>query len=109
MAGDERPPSFDEFDARLGRLRGTRARPPDDGAAGDGRVRWGDGLQAGVELIAGIVGGLLLGWALDRWLGTVPLLLIVGFGLGAAAGMLNAWRWMRRLEARSRGGSGDAG
>jgi ATP synthase protein I len=46
----------------------------------------------------------LAGWALDRWLGTAPLLIVVGFVLGAAAGMLNAWRWMRRLERRAREG-----
>ncbi len=100
MAGKERPPGFDEFDARLSRLRrpGERARVED----GSERPRWGDGLQVGIELVAGLAGGLLLGWALDSWLGTAPLLLVSGFVMGAAAGMLNAWRWMRRLEARLR-------
>jgi ATP synthase protein I len=53
-------------------------------------------LQAGIEIIVGVGGGSLLGWALDRWLDTGPFLLIVGFMLGAAAGMLNAFRSMRR-------------
>lgn len=100
MAGNERPPGFDEFDARLARLRRPEARAP---VANDsGRPRWGDGLQVGIELVAGLAGGLLLGWALDSWLGTAPIGLVVGFVMGAAAGTLNAWRWMRRLEARMR-------
>ncbi len=103
MAGDERPPAFDEFDAKLAKLRRPEAAPP-EGRSGESRTRWGDGLQVGIELVAGLAGGLLLGWALDQWLGTAPVLLVVGFVLGAAAGMLNAWRWMRRLEARMRDG-----
>lgn len=107
MAGDERPPAFDRFDARLERLRRARAPRPAAGREEDGRLRWGDGLQVGIELVAGVGGGLLLGWALDGWLGTAPLLIVLGFVLGAAAGMLNAWRWMRRLEGRAReGGNG---
>ncbi len=42
--------------------------------------------------------GVLLGWALDRWLGTTPLLLFVFFMLGAAAGVLNAYRHLRRMQ-----------
>ena len=36
--------------------------------------------------------GTFIGWALDRWLGTTPLFLVMLFFLGAAAGMLNVWR-----------------
>jgi ATP synthase protein I len=107
MAGEKRPPAFDDFDARLAKLRRPDAAS-ERAEGGEARPRWGDGLQVGIELVAGLGGGLLLGWAFDSWLGTAPILLVVGFMLGAAAGMLNAWRWMRRLEARMRdGGSGE--
>ena len=46
----------------------------------------------------GVGFGALLGWALDRWLGTMPLFLIVFFMLGAAAGVLNAYRHLRRMQ-----------
>lgn len=109
MAQDERPPSFEEFDAELRRLKGARAPGGADAkGAGSGRTNWGAGLQVGIELVAGVAGGTLLGFFLDRWLGTGPLLLIVFFMLGAVAGTLNAYRWMRRFEARSSdGGEGD--
>lgn len=99
MAHDDKPSSFAEFDARL---RAARSR---DGArdvrqAGSGaRTKYGAGLQVGIELVAGVVGGVLIGYALDRWLATAPLLLIVFFVLGAAAGTLNAYRWLRRFDA----------
>ena len=54
--------------------------------------------RIGVELVAGLVVGGGIGWLLDRWLGTSPLLLIVFFFLGAAAGMLNVWRAVKHLN-----------
>ncbi len=108
MAQDEKPPSFEAFDAELRRLKGARD-PGGGGKEADGpRAKWGVGLQVGIELVAGVAGGTLIGFFLDRWLGTAPLLLILFFMLGAAAGTLNAWRWMRRFEARSSEG-GDGG
>ncbi|MFD1703164.1 AtpZ/AtpI family protein [Methylopila henanensis] len=44
------------------------------------------------EFIAGVVVGGGLGWALDRWLGTTPLAMIVFVLLGFAAGVLNVMR-----------------
>jgi ATP synthase protein I len=88
--------SFEDFDARMRRLRGepasedeTTARRPSLG---------GTGLQVGVEMIAGVVGGGLIGYGLDSWLETWPVLFIVFFFLGAAAGMLNAYRHIRRAS-----------
>ena len=98
MSEPKRPGAFEEFDARLG-----KARPEKQGAAGGGdepppRLDYGSGLQAGIEVVAGVGFGTLLGWALDRWLGTMPLFLIVLFMLGAAAGVLNAYRHLRRMQ-----------
>jgi ATP synthase protein I len=98
MSEPNRPGSFEDFDARLG-----KARPRKQGESGDGdepppRLDYGTGLQAGIEVVAGVALGTLLGWALDRWLGTMPLFLIVFFMLGAAAGVLNAYRHLRRMQ-----------
>jgi ATP synthase protein I len=97
MADDKRPTSFEDFDARLGKLR-PKPQPEKGGEPEPPRFQFGSGLQAGIEVVAGVGGGLLLGWGLDRWFGTAPLLLIVFFVLGAAAGVLNAYRYMRRLQ-----------
>jgi ATP synthase protein I len=96
MSEPKRPTPFEEFDARLG-----KARPPAGGAGDEpptSRLDYGTGLQAGIEVVAGVGVGVLLGWALDRWLGTMPLFLIVFFMLGAAAGVLNAYRHLRRMQ-----------
>lgn len=99
MSEPKRPSGFEDFDARL-----DRARPRKPGAGPGGgdepppRLDYGTGLQAGIEVVAGVGFGTLLGWALDRWLGTMPLFLIVFFMLGAAAGVLNAYRHLRRMQ-----------
>jgi ATP synthase protein I len=97
MADENGQAPFGEFDARLKRARevDATARPkPRDGEPQ--KLSWGGGLTVGIELFAGILGGLLLGYGLDTWLGTRPLFLIVFFLLGAVAGMLNAYRYLRR-------------
>jgi len=51
------------------------------------------GLRASAELIGGIVAGGLIGWYLDKWLGTQkPVMFVLFFLLGAAAGILNVIR-----------------
>jgi ATP synthase protein I len=93
MARDDR--SFEDFDARMRRLRGE---PVPEGDPARRPSLGGTGLQVGVEMIAGVVGGGLIGYGLDSWLETWPVLFIVFFFLGAAAGMLNAYRHIRRAS-----------
>jgi ATP synthase protein I len=81
-----------EIDRRLNKLqalrdekeRASRSALPEGAAAIMGRVA--------TELVAGVVVGTFIGWALDRWLDTSPLFLLVLFFLGAISGMLNVWR-----------------
>ena len=48
--------------------------------------------RVSTELVAGLIVGAGIGWILDRWLNTSPLLLVIMFFVGALAGMLNVWR-----------------
>jgi ATP synthase protein I len=101
MARGEGSKQFDDFDARVRKLRAD-ARLPDpeaeEGRPGPPRMVGGAGVQVGIELFAGVAGGALIGYGLDRWLGTWPFLFLVMFFLGAAGGMLNAWRYIRRMS-----------
>jgi ATP synthase protein I len=99
MARKEGPPDFKEFDERVRRLRQDARLAPDQ--ATDERAppsMGGAGIQVGIELVAGVIGGALIGYGLDRWFDTWPILFLVFFFLGAAAGMLNAYRYIRRLS-----------
>jgi len=83
----------DDFEARLTaaeQRRGPGVAP----AVTKGPSPWGIGTRVGVELLAALVVGLAIGWGLDRWLHTSPLMLVVFVVLGGAAGVANVWRMM---------------
>ncbi len=53
---------------------------------------------AAFSLFAAVVSGLIVGWLLDRWLGTRPWLLVVGIILGAIAGFYEFIRASAKLS-----------
>ena len=69
---------------------------PDD--KHDTNIKSGRAYGAAISLFAAVVGGLIVGWLLDRWLGTAPWLLVVGLVLGAAAGFYEFIRATSRLN-----------
>jgi len=52
----------------------------------------GIGLRVGLELVSALVVAVAIGWGLDRWLGTSPILTAVFVPLGGAAGVANVYR-----------------
>jgi ATP synthase protein I len=95
---DSRPPT--DLESRLRALRGQIERHDEAGAerAGTPQTASGWAFRIGVELVVALVVGVGIGWLLDRWLGTSPLLLIIFFLLGAVAGMLNVFRAARQMN-----------
>ncbi|MDX3884518.1 MULTISPECIES: AtpZ/AtpI family protein [Edaphosphingomonas] len=63
---------------------GTKQAKPGRGYSQGNRVL--------AELIAGPAVGALVGWVLDRWLGTAPWLLLVMLFLGIAVAFRNIFR-----------------
>jgi ATP synthase protein I len=108
MARKEGSPNFKDFDERLRRARESAGLPQVEEVKEKGRPSIGGaGVQVGVELVAGVIGGGLIGYWLDRWFETWPVLFLVFFFLGAAAGMLNAYRYIRRISDVPEEGSKD--
>ncbi|MCW3796843.1 AtpZ/AtpI family protein [Sphingomonas sp. BN140010] len=78
-------------DARLDRLEERLSKVQRQEDARIGKAQPADaneqlGQRVLATLIGGIVGGTLIGWALDRLLGTWPLLFISLMVLGTASG-----------------------
>ncbi|MDR3461270.1 MAG: AtpZ/AtpI family protein [Beijerinckiaceae bacterium] len=73
---------------------GDGSNPGDGSQPGDGSLggAMSLGLRVMTEFVAGIVTGALIGWQLDKWCGTSPVLLIVFLTLGTAAGFWNVYR-----------------
>jgi ATP synthase protein I len=97
---DRRPSDEADLSARLRRL-GDRLdqvrasqpteQPPDARPASDGSGM-ARGLRLSSELVAGVLVGGAVGYALDYWLGIRPWGFIVFVLLGFAAGILNLMR-----------------
>jgi F0F1-type ATP synthase assembly protein I len=57
----------------------------------------------GFVLFGSIGGGYLLGWLLDRWLGTAPIFALIVAGLGLAGGLIKILQILKRVEKRESG------
>jgi len=67
------------------------------------RAQLGLAFRLATELVAGFVVGAVIGWYLDKWLGTAPWFLLIFFGLGAAAGVMNVHRTARIMQEAADG------
>jgi len=94
-------PTLEDLDARLRKARG-------DEISGAGQTGSGAGFQSGmsgagamlrigIEMVSAVAVGVGIGWLLDAWLGTKPWLMVVFFFMGAAAGILGAYRATGRI------------
>jgi F0F1-type ATP synthase assembly protein I len=63
----------------------------------------------GFILPAGAVVGCAIGWLLDRWLHTSPILSVAMGFLGAAAGFLELLRILKRAEKDGDGDNSSSG
>jgi ATP synthase protein I len=70
---------------------------------------FGIAFRLSTEFVAAVFVGGMIGWALDSWLGTSPILLLVMFFLGVATGFRNVVRAANRMNNPSgpQSGSGN--
>lgn len=66
---------------------------------------FGQAMRVGAELISGLVVGVGLGWLMDDWLDTKPLMMIIFIFLGGAAGMLNVFRTSMQMAEGAKNGA----
>jgi ATP synthase protein I len=97
MSGDEDGGgSFEDRLQAARRRQGLDIRPSEPSVGPDSRSlsALGIGLRVGVELVSALAVAVAIGWWLDKWLHTSPVLLSLFVLLGGAAGVLNVWRLM---------------
>ena len=60
----------------------------------------GKALKISTELVASVVVGSTIGFLLDNWFDTKPLLIICFFFMGVAAGILNVFRSAKKMHKK---------
>ena len=58
----------------------------------------GNAFKLGSELVAAVAVGTIIGFILDNWFDTKPLLIIIFFLFGAIAGIINVFRAAKRMQ-----------
>jgi len=58
----------------------------------------GKALKISTELVAAVVVGTTIGYILDSWFDSKPLLIICFFIIGVVAGILNVFRAAKKME-----------
>ena len=58
----------------------------------------GNAFKLGTELVAAVIVGTIIGFILDNWFGTKPILIIVFFFFGATAGIVNVIKTARKMQ-----------
>lgn len=77
-------------------------RAPSRGAPSSRLIRYGQGAALVFEFTGTIAAGVIIGYALDRYLGSEPLFLIVATLAAVAGGFVRLIQVVKRLEQRWR-------
>ena len=67
---------------------------------GSNAASLGNALKISTELVAAVIVGSTIGFLLDNWFGTKPLLIIIFFFMGVAAGILNVFRSAKKMHKK---------
>ena len=88
---------FKEISTRL-KIAKKNAKESKDRNRGSNVTSVGKALKISTELVAAVVVGSIMGFLLDAWFDTKPLLTICFFIMGVAAGILNVFRSAKRMQ-----------
>jgi len=58
----------------------------------------GNAFKLGTELVAAVAVGTIIGFILDNWFDTKPILIIIFFLFGATAGILNVFKAAKKMQ-----------
>ena len=111
MSDPNKPPSLDDLGNRISNARRSAGleQPADEDADRPVGADMSAGWRISTEIVVAVVVGAGVGWALDQWLGTTPLFMLVLLFLGGAAGINNAVRTAMRMDAEAMEALGDRG
>ena len=65
---------------------------------GEKGVFLGNAFKLGTELVAAVAVGTIIGFILDSWFDTKPILIVIFFIFGSIAGIVNVIRAAKRMQ-----------
>ena len=86
-----------EISTRL-KIAKKNIRKPEQKTVGSNAASLGKALKISTELVASVVVGTTIGFLLDNWFDTKPLLMICFFFMGVAAGILNVFKSAQKMQ-----------
>jgi ATP synthase protein I len=102
--GKSTPPSstdLDAFEVKLAAARAHREAQQSPKTKVEDNSLLGLAWRLSTELLASVLVGLFLGWGIDTIFGTRPWGLLIGLGLGMAAGFVSVFRTADAMDAKT--------
>ena len=88
---------LDDFKTRL-KIAKSKLEKNDLKNNGEKATFVGNAFKLGTELVAAVVVGTIIGFILDSWFDTKPVLIIIFFLFGSAAGIVNVIKAAKRMQ-----------
>ena len=86
-----------EISTRL-KIAKKNIKKVEEKSRGSNAASLGKALKISTELVAAVVVGSTIGFLLDNWFDTKPLLIICFFFMGVAAGILNVFKSAKEMH-----------
>jgi ATP synthase protein I len=87
-----------EFKEISTRLKIAKNKIKKEKNEGSNAASLGKALKISTELVASVAVGATIGFILDNWFDTTPLLTICFFFMGVAAGIMNVFKSAKRMQ-----------
>ena len=87
----------DDFKTRL-KIAKSKLEKNSDKNNSQKNTFFGNAFKLGTELVAAVVVGTIIGFILDSWFDTKPILIIIFFLFGSAAGIVNVFKAAKRMQ-----------
>ena len=91
--------SFKEISTRL-KIAKKNIKQVEEISRGSNAASLGKALKISTELVAAVFVGSTIGFLLDNWFDTKPLLTICFFFMGVAAGILNVFKSAKKMNKK---------
>ena len=89
--------NFEDFKTRL-KIAKSKLQNNENKKSDKKGIFLGNAFKLGTELVAAVIVGTIIGFILDNWFGTKPLLIILFFLFGSAAGIYNVIKTAKKMQ-----------